>query len=121
MTRKTTQKEQVEHLLRTRGEKGVHTFELHRECYIMNPSERIRELRDHDWVIDATDERFKGEAFGTRYRLISEPAVEHSRGYPPSARSASAKMVAGPPAAVLSDGQLFDVEPCSASHWEDAA
>lgn len=97
MTRKTTQKEIVEHLLRARGDQGIHTFEL-RQMYIGNPSERVRQLRELGWLIDSIDERFHGEAFGTRYRLIAEPEVPDGRGEgcpPPEHRTHAVVPTAG--------------------------
>jgi hypothetical protein len=102
---RTSQKDQVAHLLRARGAAGVHTFEL-RQAFIANPSERIRELQDHGWVIEHKDEKLHGKATGTRYVKVSEPATPDS----PVARVSTDSP---------SQESLFDVP--SKPHWADAA
>lgn len=64
-----TQAQQVLAVLRERGSRGVHTFEL-RRMYIGNPSQRIAELeaRGHR-ITHGPKERLNGEALGVRYRL----------------------------------------------------
>lgn len=58
--------------LRFAGPKGVHTFEL-RRMFIGNPSQRIAELEALGYEVSRTREKLHGDAFGSRYVLVSEP------------------------------------------------
>jgi hypothetical protein len=64
----STQADTVLAMLRSRGTRGVHTFELRRQ-YIGNPSQRIAELEARGHRITHTREKLNGTATGTRYVL----------------------------------------------------
>ena len=77
-----SQRDQVAHVLRVRGDQGVHSFEL-RKAYIGNPSERISDLERAGWSIQHKRERGEGGAIGTRYVMLSEPDVDVDRASSP--------------------------------------
>lgn len=67
------QQKKVLRMLKDAASRGVHTFELRAEC-IANPSQRVTELeKKYGCVITHNRERLRGQAYGTRYVLISEP------------------------------------------------
>lgn len=104
-------------LLRERGSRGVHTFELRGQYFIGNPSERIRELEAEGFVIDASRERpAPDRAMGARYVLVSEPVLEEAR----------VERVVATVAPTACDGPLepglFDTSTFNTRRsWEDAA
>lgn len=64
-----TQDDIVLTVLRQRGERGLHTFEI-RGLYIGNPSQRIAKLEARGHVIEhGPRERLYGKHQGTRYWL----------------------------------------------------
>lgn len=67
------QQKKVLRMLKDAASRGVHTFELRAEC-IANPSQRVTELeKKYGCVITHNRERLRGQAYGVRYVLISEP------------------------------------------------
>ena len=50
----------------------VHTFELRRDYYIANPSQRVAELEAHGHVITAERVRLRGRAYGCVYKLTHD-------------------------------------------------
>lgn len=68
-----SQWQEVLALLRERGSRGVHTFEL-RARYIGNPSQRIAELEAQGHVISSAREKLNGDAVGARYVLVRDAA-----------------------------------------------
>lgn len=71
MPARPTQRDRVLAALKAAGQVGLHTHDMRGEpLWVGNPSERVRELRDLGYTIEAVRER-RGDANGTRYTLKS--------------------------------------------------
>jgi len=85
--------------LQRAGASGVHSLDLRREGFTGNPSQRMNELRDEGYVIEAKREaRF--DRNGTRYTLVSEPSELSRSASPPcvtqEATTPAAAQLSGP-------------------------
>lgn len=63
-----SQWQQVHAWLKAAGPEGVHTFQM-RAALVGNPSERMRQLDEHGIAWRGRDEKYQGDAKGTRFWL----------------------------------------------------
>lgn len=105
-----TQKMTVYRALQDAGDRGVHSFEF-LELGIPRAAARIHELQQEGHTITSTRCRYKGEAEGSLYKLVSTPVEAWPVEQP-------ADLLVREQLAVLSEA-AFVAAP--RGHWEDAA